>query len=86
MVDFKDLSPQDQKEVERFTAWMRLVSEAHRAGVPRTEAAFALYDDVFVDAEGFCMDIDEETIKAMDEADAEVERRYAEATRRDEKA
>ena len=82
-IDFDALSPQDQKEVERFAAWLRLVSEAHRAGVPRTEAAFALYEDVFVDAEGFVMDIDEETLKAMDEADAEVQRRYEAARERE---
>lgn len=83
MVDFKYLSPNDQKEIERFTAWMRLVSEAHRAGVPRTEAAFALYEDVFEDADGFYMDIDPEAFKAMDEADAEVQRRYEDVMERD---
>lgn len=82
MVDFKDLSPHDQQEIERFTEWMRLVSEAHRAGVPRTEAAFALYEDVF-EEDGFVMEVDPEAIKAMDEADAEVQRRYEAAMERD---
>lgn len=41
------LSPEDATEIERFAAFLRLVSEAERAGVPRTEAAFALYKDVF---------------------------------------
>jgi hypothetical protein len=37
----------DIDEMWMFAKWIRLVAEAERAGVPRNEAASAVYEDVY---------------------------------------
>lgn len=47
----RDLSSRDRETIEKFATFLRLTSEAVRAGVPRREAAAAIYPDVFDDSE-----------------------------------
>jgi hypothetical protein len=42
-----NLSPADRRELELFTTYKRLVSEAVRAGCTRAEAERAIYPDVY---------------------------------------
>jgi hypothetical protein len=39
----------DREEIYRFERFLRLVSEAERAGCTRTEAVKALYPDVYAE-------------------------------------
>jgi hypothetical protein len=41
------MTPSDTRELERFQTFLRLLDEAARAGVPRDEAAEAIYDDIW---------------------------------------
>ena len=44
------LSPHDAAELERFEVYVRLVSEAVSAGCTMSEAANAIYPDLYADS------------------------------------
>lgn len=44
-----NVSPNTEKEVFKFEKFLRLVSEAERAGLTREEAMHAIYPDVYDD-------------------------------------